>query len=141
MAETASTIRMASKYAAKILKETDESFASIKESAEALHEIVDGLSPSEISTSRSTPWITRTDSKNLLSLSEKLQEQFDAKGIITLALDLTRQSAMFLELMSKHGRLIGGRGEDTIEEYLTYDQLMNVLEWVEAGKQRRLVRA
>ena len=137
LAETAAVIRVATRHVSKLLAEADD-LESLQSSVEKLNDLVTSLSPDEISTSRSTPWITRGDAREIIALSKRLLKLADLSGIVRLSTDLTTQARTFLEMMSKFSMRTGGiGGEVDVEDYLTTDQILTLMEWVEEGKLRK----
>lgn len=103
-----------------------------------LHEIAVSLTQQEIASSRSTPWITRSEARSLISLLTQLKQQLSASTLVKTCLDLTTQAKNFLEITA---RVQKGWGSDDYEEgdwdrFLSAEQLLTIAQWVDAAREQ-----
>jgi hypothetical protein len=139
LSEAAQSVRTATKYAGSLIANAEDGIMQMQAQAEELGNIIANLSAKEISVSRQTPWITRSEVRDIIALTSRIKNGVDVQSLVRMCLDLTNQSRIFLDLMSRYGRMSSGRDREAdIEDYLTSDQIMTLMEWVEEGKQRRL---
>jgi len=102
-----------------------------------LYELATSLTHQEIASSRSTPWITRSEARSLISLLTQLKQQLSAATLVKTCLDLTSQAKNFLEITA---RVQKGWGSDDYEEgdwdrFLSAEQLLTIAQWVDAARE------
>jgi predicted hydrocarbon binding protein len=102
-----------------------------------LHEIAVSLTQQEMASSRTTPWITRSEARALISLLSQLKQQLSASTLVKTCLDLTTQAKNFLEITA---RVQKGWGQDDYEEgdwdrFLSAEQLLTIAQWVDTARE------
>lgn len=138
--ETLEVVRLAGSEVRRLVIGATERAAEMDVEVAKLQEIIEGLSSDEISTLRSTPWITRGDAKELISICKRLRSMADMTNLVKLCLDMTSQSRSFFDLMVKVSDEFGlekKEAESGLEDKLTEEQLIQVMEMIHQNELER----
>ena len=138
LADSIQTIAVASRMAKKAISALETAEEEVSESISDLKSMVKELQGDGIKRGRASNGITRAQASKIISLSDKIAKTFDIGPIIRMSLDLTNQSASFVNMMEKIDRKYGEedkRAAEDITRYLDEEQLMQVYEWVRENKQ------
>jgi len=137
--ETVNVIDESSSAARSLLVQYRVSADQVREDIEALGAVAESLTAQEISTNRSSPWITRSQASTIISTLRAIRSLLDMSSLVKISMDLTNQAKAFIEVVAKVERSWGqnAQEEGDIEKYLTIEQLMQLAIWIDEGKMRR----
>lgn len=135
--QTCQIIDQAGAIVGRMLTSYANQAEDVETNIDKLHEIAVSLTQKEIASSRSTPWITRSEARSIISLLSQLKQQLSASTLVKTCLDLTSQAKNFLEITAKVQK---GWGHDDYEEgdwdrFLSAEQLLTIAQWVDAARE------
>lgn len=140
LAQMTEVIHQTRDIGSQLMLEFRDNAIGTKADIEELHAMLEELTQLEMASSRKSPWITRSQAQQLLTLLRRLKTALDLSTLIRMSGDLTSQTKVFMECVDKYERAWGkdAREEGDWDTYLTHEQLLTIATWVDAAKASRL---
>lgn len=137
LAESMTTITIASRLARQAVAEIDRTSRGIADDLTDLKQLITTMKAEGISSGRHSGTCTRLQANAILTCCNKLLACLDVKDLVRMSLDLTNQSRIFLDMMAKIDIRYGEEDkvkQEDITRYLTTEQLIIVNEWIGENK-------